>query len=81
MSELPVDTQEIPQVELPETLALLPVRDLVLFPYMIVPLLVAREVSAAAVDVALGNTKDRLIFVTVQRSETDETPSPRPSTR
>ncbi len=76
MSELLVDTPEIPQVELPDTLALLPVRDLVLFPYMIVPLLVARQVSAAAVDIALGSTKDRLIFVTVQRSETDDSPEP-----
>lgn len=75
MSELPVDTHQIPQVELPESLALLPVKDLVLFPFMIVPLLVAREVSAAAVDQALGATKDRLIFVTVQRAE-DESPQP-----
>ncbi|MCS6912969.1 MAG: endopeptidase La [Myxococcales bacterium] len=74
MPELVAETPEIPQVELPETLALLPVRDLVLFPFMIVPLMVSRQVSAAAVDLALGTTKDRLIFVTVQRSESDEVP-------
>jgi ATP-dependent Lon protease len=51
-------------------------RDLVLFPYMIVPLLVAREASAAAVDLALGATKDRLVFVTAQRSEGDDFPEP-----
>jgi ATP-dependent Lon protease len=74
MSEQPVEKQDIPQVELPETLALLPVRDLVLFPFAIVPLMVSREVSAAAVDLALGGTKDRLLFVSVQHTEGDDAP-------
>ena len=74
MPELALETTENQQVELPETLALLPVRDLVLFPFMMVPLMVSRDVSAAAVDLALGGTKERLIFVTVQRSESDDAP-------
>ena len=45
MPDLLVENPDIDNVELPETLALLPVRDLVLFPYMMVPLLVAREFS------------------------------------
>ena len=45
-------------LEIPPTLALLPIRDLVVFPYMVVPLMVSREMSVAAVDEALA-TKDR----------------------
>src|SRR5580658_3183412 len=74
MSEALTEVPEISQVELPDSLALLPMRDLVLFPYMIVPLMVSREVSAAAVDLALGGNSQRLIFVTLQRTELDEVP-------
>src|SRR5712692_8233948 len=63
------------QVKIPETLALLPIRDLVVFPYMIVPLLVSREISAAAVDEALA-TRDRLVLLAAQRNENDDAPSP-----
>ena len=35
-------------LEVPPILALLPIRDLVVFPYMVVPLMVSREMSVAA---------------------------------
>ncbi len=66
------DDQET--LEFPEVLPLLPVRDLVVFPYMIVPLFVARDVSLAAVEEALK--KDRLVFLTTQREAAEEEPSP-----
>ncbi len=39
--------------DIPDTLPMLPVRDVVVFPYMILPLFVGREKSVAAVDEAL----------------------------
>ena len=40
--------------EIPDVLPLLPVRDLVVFPYMIAPLRVSRPVSLDAVNQALA---------------------------
>ncbi len=53
------------QLVIPDTLPLLPVRDVVIFPFMIVPLFVGRDRSINAVDAAL--TKDRLIFAATQK--------------
>jgi len=47
-------------------LPLLPVRDIVIFPYMTLPLFVGREGSVAAVDEALA--RDRYIFLATQRT-------------
>jgi ATP-dependent Lon protease len=59
-------------VVIPETLPLLPVRDIVIFPFMIVPLFVGREKSINAIDIAL--TKDRLVFLAAQKDVTKEEP-------
>ncbi|TAN60193.1 endopeptidase La [bacterium] len=59
---------------IPETLPLLPIRDVVIFPFMIVPLFVGRERSINAVDAAL--TKDRLVFASTQKDITKEDPDP-----
>ncbi|MBP2668226.1 MAG: peptidase [Deltaproteobacteria bacterium] len=74
-------TGEIPAVEekeggpeIPQVLPLLPVRDIVIFPYMTLPLFVGREGSIAAVDEALG--KDRHIFLAAQKDPTVEDPQP-----
>ncbi|MBE9528154.1 MAG: endopeptidase La [Proteobacteria bacterium] len=61
------------QLVIPDTLPLLPVRDVVIFPFMIVPLFVGRDRSINAVDAAL--TKDRLIFAATQKDITDEDPN------
>ncbi|MEW6615094.1 MAG: endopeptidase La [Thermodesulfobacteriota bacterium] len=61
-------------VEIPDTLPLLPVRDVVIFSYMIVPLFVGREGSIKAVDEALS--KNRLIFLATQKDPTVEDPKP-----
>jgi len=61
-------------VEIPNTLPLLPVRDVVIFSYMILPLFVGREGSIKAVDEALS--KDRLIFLATQKDPTVEDPKP-----
>ena len=45
------------QLQIPETLPVLPLRDIVIYPFMIVPLFVSREKSIRAVDVALGESR------------------------
>jgi len=60
--------------EIPEVLPLLPVRDIVVFSYMILPLFVGREKSVAAVDAALGS--DRYILVLAQKDEKTDDPGP-----
>jgi ATP-dependent Lon protease len=66
--------QKSKEQAIPEILPLLPVRDVVIFPYMILPLFVGRERSIAAVDAALA--KDRLIFLATQKELTEEEPEP-----
>lgn len=62
-------------IEFKENLPLLPVRDLVVYPFMILPLFVGRESSIRAVEEALNNT-DRLILLSSQKDISAETPSP-----
>jgi ATP-dependent Lon protease len=60
-------------LEVPENLPMLPVRDIVVFPYMILPLYVGRESSIRAVEEALS--KNRLIFLASQKEITEENPT------
>src|SRR3982074_1189494 len=53
------------QLQIPEELPLLPLRDIVIYPFMIVPLFVSREKSIRAVDEALG--ENRMILLASQR--------------
>lgn len=62
-------------LSLPETLPLLPVRDIVVFPYMVLPLFVSREKSIKSLEEALS--KDRLIFLVTQKKLSEEDPSPK----
>ena len=66
--------QETEELKIPDVLPLLPVRDVVVYPYMILPLFVGREISIAAVDHALA--RDRLIFLATQKEVGDEEPTP-----
>ncbi len=60
---------------LPEALPLLPVRDIVVFPYMVLPLFVSREKSIKSLEEALS--RDRLIFLVAQKKPSEEDPSPK----
>jgi ATP-dependent Lon protease len=62
-------------LSLPETIPLLPVRDFVVFPYMVLPLFVSREKSIKSLEEALS--KDRLIFLVAQKKVSEEDPSPK----
>jgi len=61
------------QVQIPESLPVLPLRDIVIYPFMIVPLFVSREKSIRAVDEALG--ENRMIFLVSQRDLDKEEPA------
>ena len=61
--------------EIPDVLPLLPVRDLVVFPYMIAPLRVSRPISLDAVNQALA-TEQRMCFIVAQRESEEEDPKP-----
>ncbi len=67
-------TNENKNNEIPEIVPMLPVRDIVVFPYMILPLYVGRESSIKAVEAALA--KDRMIFLASQKEVTEENPTP-----
>ncbi|MGI9406249.1 MAG: LON peptidase substrate-binding domain-containing protein, partial [Hyphomicrobiaceae bacterium] len=54
------------------TFPVLPLRDIVVFPYMIVPLFVGREKSIAALDDVMQN--DKLILLAAQKNASDDDP-------
>ncbi|PYQ15616.1 MAG: endopeptidase La [Acidobacteria bacterium] len=60
--------------KIPEVLPVLPLRDIVIFPFMIVPLYVSRERSIKAVDQALAD--NRMILLVAQKRQDDEDPGP-----
>jgi ATP-dependent Lon protease len=61
------------QLKIPELLPVLPLRDIVIFPFMIVPLFVQRERSIRAVDQALA--ENRMILLVSQRDLDKEEPT------
>ena len=61
------------QAKLPDSMPVLPLRDIVIFPYMIVPLFVQRERSIRAVDQALS--ENRMIMLVAQRDLEKEEPA------
>lgn len=61
--------------ELKSKLPMLPIRDLVVYPYMIMPLFVGRETSIQAVEEAI-NHHDRMIVLASQKDIQTEKPTP-----
>ena len=68
------DRQE-ERLEIPDTLPVLPLSDMVTFPFMIVPLLVSNEGAISAVDIALS--RNRMILLVTQRQSDVENPTPK----
>src|SRR5436190_6359971 len=62
------------QVSIPDVLPVLPLPDIVVFPYMIVPLFVNRDRSAKAVDQALS--ENRMILLVSQKNANVDDPKP-----
>jgi ATP-dependent Lon protease len=61
------------QLQIPGELPVLPLRDIVIYPFMIVPLFVSRERSIRAVDEALG--ENRMILLASQKDLDKEEPT------
>lgn len=61
-------------IDIPDILPLLPVRDMVMYPSVLLPLFVGRDMSINAVEKSLS--QDRLIVVAAQKDLTDEDPLP-----
>ncbi len=68
------DASEIeePHLQIPESMPVLPLRDIVIYPFMIVPLFVSRDRSIKAVDEALS--KNRMIMLVSQKDIDKEEP-------
>lgn len=60
------------QISVPTNLAILPLRDIVIFPFMIYPILIGRTSSLQAVIDSME--KDKFIFVTAQKDPTIDEP-------
>jgi ATP-dependent Lon protease len=60
------------ELRIPADLPVLPLRDMVVFPFIIAPLSVARELSIQAVDRALS--ENRMILLVAQRDKDEEDP-------
>lgn len=64
--------EDVPDNEIPEILPLMPVRDVVIFNDMLLPLFIGRDKSVRAVEHALE--EDRFIFLAAQKDPVDEDP-------
>ena len=62
------------KVVIPDILPAMPLKDVVLFPFVIVPLSVSREKSIAAVDAALA--EQRVLLLVAQKDSSVEEPKP-----
>ncbi|MFN2563568.1 MAG: LON peptidase substrate-binding domain-containing protein, partial [Gemmatimonadaceae bacterium] len=58
--------------DIPERLPVLPLRDLVVFPYAVMPLLVGRQASLAAVESAVGESGGMLLLVAQRRGDVQD---------
>jgi ATP-dependent Lon protease len=68
----PNETAKEEAIKIPDVLPVLPLKDLVIFPFIIVPLSVSREKSINAVDQALA--ENRVIMLTAQKDFQNEDP-------
>lgn len=62
------------EIEIPDSLPVLPVRDIVVFPYMILPLFVGREISIKAIEHSLSGNK--MVLLLTQKDLNIENPTP-----
>jgi ATP-dependent Lon protease len=68
------EEEQLEEIDIPPILPLLAVRDVVVFPNMVLPLFVGRETSVLAIEAALA--QDRLLFLATQKDQTIEEPDP-----
>ncbi len=69
------DLHPAPQdIDVPDHLPLVPVRDIVVFPHMVLPLFVGRAMSIQAIETAL--TGNRMVLLATQKTFDTESPQP-----
>ncbi len=73
MLKSPFEEENNVEEQIPQELPLLPVRDLVIFPYMVFPIFVGRSFSINAIEDAIEN-HDRYIFLALQKDKDIEEP-------
>jgi ATP-dependent Lon protease len=66
--------QTDPSLDLPDELPVVPLREMVVFPYMALPIFVARDRSLAALEDAMAG--DRMLMLVAQRDPRIEEPEP-----
>ena len=66
--------KRLDNLEVYETLPIVPLRDVVVFPHMMMPFVIGRPSSTRALEHAL--TKDKKIFLAAQKDATKDDPSP-----
>lgn len=72
--EQKTETEKEKEVEIPDNVPVLPVRDIVVFPYMILPLFVGREMSIKAIEHSLNT--NRMVLLLTQKDMNIENPKP-----
>src|SRR5215207_9178894 len=66
-------TRDTERFEVPDRLPVLPLRDVVVFPYVVMPLLIGRSQSLAAVDAASGD--GNVVLLVAQRNADQQDPA------
>jgi ATP-dependent Lon protease len=66
-------TRDTERFQVPERLPVLPLRDVVLFPYVVMPLIIGRSQSLAAVDAAAGD--GNVVLLVAQRNADQQDPA------
>src|SRR5512132_4380001 len=74
LEERDIATERETDLPIPDILPVLPLKDVVVFPFIILPLSVSREKSILAVDAALA--EQRIIMLVAQKDGQKETPGP-----
>jgi ATP-dependent Lon protease len=74
LEERDIATERDADLPIPDILPVLPLKDVVVFPFIILPLSVSREKSINAVDAALA--EQRIIMLVAQKDGQNETPGP-----
>src|SRR6266540_760686 len=74
VEEKEIVTEREQDLPIPDILPVLPLKDVVVFPFIILPLSVSREKSINAVDAALA--EQRIIMLVAQKDAQNETPKP-----
>jgi ATP-dependent Lon protease len=74
LEERDIGTERDTELPIPDILPVLPLKDVVVFPFIILPLSVSREKSINAVDAALA--EQRIIMLVAQKDGQNETPGP-----